>query len=54
MRRHERPDGYLDSFISCAQRMREFMYDDEDFEEDFDEELCEEPEHEFGGMTMTM
>jgi hypothetical protein len=23
MRRHERPDGYLESFASCAQRMRE-------------------------------
>ena len=68
MRRHERPDGYLDSFASCAQRMQEFMLggmdsvnihsndesEDEDVEEGFDENFDEEPEQEFGGMTMEM
>ena len=60
MRRHEYAERYLDSFESCTQRMREFLADgletaeeaaiDEPEDEDFDEE----PEQEFGGMTMTM
>jgi len=68
MRRHERPDGYLDSFESCVRRMREFMSggidssdihsndesEDEGAEEGFDEDFDEEPEQNFGGMTMTM
>ena len=68
MRRHERPDGYLDSFASCARRMQDFMSggmdsadihpndepDDEDVEEGFGEDFDEEPEQKFGGMTMTM
>jgi hypothetical protein len=68
MRRHGCPDGYLRSFESCAQHVREFLNDGEDFaaiqdieepedegfDEDHDEEFCEEPEHDFDGMTMSM
>lgn len=51
MRRHERPDGYLSSFESCARRMRDFMSGGMDSadtpapaepeDEGFDEELDE-------------
>jgi len=52
MRRHERPDGYLDSFVYCVQRMYDFISrgmdsadaqtDDEPEDEGFEEELDED------------
>ena len=64
MRRHEDPNSYLPSFVSCAQQMCEFLFDGENFagtqgneeleDEDYGEDFEEEPEEEFGGMTMTM
>ena len=62
MRRHERPDGYLESFESCVRRMREtpaeelqmtlFSFSAGGVDEPDDEDFDMDEEEEFGGMAM--
>jgi hypothetical protein len=63
MRRHERPDGYLESFASCVQRMREappeevqlnlFSFSAGGDASTDEDDYNEEPDEEYGGISMT-